>query len=117
MIWKTKEILTFLLKNWYKDNFYEIKRKSTKSLRSIAQTRYYFWVIVKMISQYHWYSPVETHELLKLTCSLETTTNLTTDEFSFMCNMIRDMWLNKFNFYIPEPNEVEELKSLAQYLF
>lgn len=116
MIGNKKDIQEYLDKQNL-DTLFEITKKQEKSLRSIAQNKYYFWVIVKMIWDYHWYTPVETHELLKLTVWLDTTTWLSTDEFSFLCNMIRDLWKEKFDFYIPAPNELEELRSIEKYLF
>lgn len=117
MIGNIRQILKYILLNWSSDANYEIKKKTPKTLRSYAQNRYYFWVIIKTISQFNWYTPVETHELIKVTFWVETTTNLTTDEFSFMCNAIRDLWYQQYWCYIPSPNEIEELKTLEQYLF
>jgi len=116
MLGNKQQILDFLLKQ-DEESIFEITKKQEKSIRTSCQVKYYFWVIVKMISEEHGYTPVETHELLKLTCWLETTTWLSTDEFSFLCNMIRDLWKEKFDFYIPKPNELEDLKNLDKYLF
>lgn len=116
MIGNNKTLIEFLSKQ-DEDTLFELTKKQEKSLRTYSQVKYYFGVIVKMISEEHGYNPIETHELLKLTCWLETTTWLSTDEFSFLCNLIRDLWKEKFDFYIPAPNEVEELKSLEKYLF
>lgn len=117
MIWNLKQILKYILLNWNNDALYEIKKKQIKTIRSYAQNRYYFWVVIKTISDFHWYTPVESHELIKTTFWIETTTDLTTDEFSFMCNSIRDMWLQTYWCYIPTPNEIEELKTIEKYLF
>ena len=116
MIWNKQKALEYISK--LKDeSIIEVTEKQEKSIRSLAQNKYYFGVIVKMIWDYHWYTPVETHELLKLTCWLETTVWLSTDEFSFLCNIIRDLWKTKYDFYIPKPNELEDLKDLEKYLF
>ena len=115
MIGTKEKVLEYLEKD--NDDIYEIKRKSPKSLRSIAQNRYYHGVIIQEISNFHGYTPVETHELIKATVWIETTTWLDTWEFKFMCELIRDTWNTKFGVYIPAPNEVENLKSLEKYLF
>lgn len=114
---KTKTQILEYLFDKEDDSLFEIIERQEKSLRSIAQNKYYFWVIVKMISDYHWYSPVETHELLKLTLNIQTTTDLDTKDFKFICELIRDLWNTKFSFYIPKPNELEELRTLEKYLF
>ena len=115
MIGNKEDIIEWLesKKDWA---IFEVTEKREKTLRSIAQNRYYFWVVVNTVSSFHWYTPVETHELLKLTVWLETTTNLEKDEFSFMCNLIRDVWKTKFDVRIPLPNEAD-LWELEKYLF
>ena len=114
---KTKSQILKYLEDKQEDEIFEIKKKHPKSLRSIAQNKYYFGVIIKEISNFHWYTPIETHELVKQTLWIKTTTDLEKDEFKFMIDMIRDLWKNTYNVYIPAPNEIEELKSLEQYLF
>lgn len=114
MIWTKQQIVKYLEnKNW----IFEIKQKREKTIRSIAQNRYYFGCIIKEISNFHWYTPIETHELLKLTFDLSTTTNLSTKEFKDMVDIIRDYWNTHFWVYIPKPNEVKELQSLEAFLF
>lgn len=111
----TPEQITDYLKD--KTGIFELKQKREKSLRSIFQNKYYFWVIVSTISDFHWYSPCEAHNLIKLTVWLETTTDLSTKDFAFMCDLIRDTWNTQFGVYIPKPNEVEDLKVLEKYYF
>lgn len=114
---KTKTQILEYLEDKQDDDVFEIIKKKEKSLRSLAQNKYYFGVLVKEIGNFHWYLPVETHELIKLTVWVETTTDLDTSEFKFMCEMIRDLWNTKFWVYIPAPNEIEELRSIEQYLY
>lgn len=116
MIW-TKEQIIDKLKEAKEDDIFELTKKREKSIRSIAQNKYYFGVVISEISNYHWYTPVETHELIKITVWVETTTNLSTSEFKFMCEMIIDLWKTKFDVVIPKPNEVQELVNLEKYLF
>lgn len=111
-----KEAVLEYLEDKKDEAIFEITQKREKTLRSLAQNRYYFGIVVNEISNFHGYTPVETHELLKVTVWLETTTNLETDEFSFMCNLIRDVWQTKFLLRIPLPNEAD-LWEMEKYLF
>jgi hypothetical protein len=72
---------------------------------------------VQIIWDFHWYTPVETHELLKATFKLETTTDLSIDEFKSMIDNIRDLWLTKFNCYIPLPSDLSWEESLYKSLW
>jgi len=112
---KTKKEILEILDNYKDDDLFEFSKVREKTLRSKFQNKYYFWVIIKMIWKQHGYSPVETHNLIKLTVWIETTTDLSKWEFKFMIDLIRDLWQTKYEFYIPLPNEVEDLKNLEQY--
>jgi len=79
MIWTKEETIAYLQEQ--EEWMFEVKKKRIKTIRSLAQNRYYFWIVVETIWDFHWYSSVETHELLKVTFKLETTTNLEIDEF------------------------------------
>ncbi len=114
MIGTPKQIQEYV--EW-KNGIFEVKQKREKTLRSLAQNKYYFWVVVKIISDFHWHTPVETHELIKLMMQIETTTDLSTKDFMFLIGTIRDIWNTKFWVYIPSPNEVEELQALEQYFY
>ena len=115
MIKNKKEIISYLQGYW-DDDLFEIKKQKAKTYRSKSQNRYYFGVVIKYISNYHGYSPIETHELLKQTFELKTTTDLSTVEFKYMIDIIRDYWNTYYDLYIPKPNELEEFKSLLSYL-
>jgi len=104
MIWNKLEAITYI-SNLKDDAIIEAKQKQNKSTRSLAQNKYYFWVVVNVISDFHGYTPVETHELLKVTFDLKTTTWLDTSEFKFMCEMIIDMWATKYQVRIPLPED------------
>lgn len=103
------------------DKLYDLTEKKEKSLRSIAQNKYYFWVILDAIMDFIWlehkFEKLELHKEVKDYFELETTTNLDPKEFSKMCNEIRDWYLENRWLYIPLPNEVEDLKSLQDYLY
>ena len=49
--------------------------------------------------------------------NVKTTTNLSTDEFAFMCKAVIDLFKIKYNVRIPLPREDEDLKDLEKYLF
>ncbi len=49
--------------------------------------------------------------------NLETTTDLSTDEFAFMCKAIIDLFKEKYGVIIPTPSQVEDLANLETYLF
>lgn len=120
MIWQKKEIIEFL-KNQNDEDFFEIKKKQEKSIRTIAQNKYYFWVVLEYIADYvglkYNFEKMQLHEQIKKDFWVETTTELDTSEFAFLMNEIRAFFLEKFELYIPTPNEAEELENLDKYLF
>lgn len=116
MIGNKEKILEYL-QDKDDQSIFEISQKRTKTIRSLAQNRYYFWIIIDVLSDFHGENPVAMHELIKKTVWVETTTNLTTKDFKFMCELIIETWRVKFWVHIPKPNEVAELESLEKYLF
>lgn len=116
MLWNKEQVIQRLeKKDW--DKLFEIKEKREKTIRSLAQNKYYFWVIIDIISNHHWYSPAETHELLKATFNIETTTDLSTSEFKTLCEMIIDIWKTKFDCIIPLPRDIADEQSLFYSLW
>jgi hypothetical protein len=77
------------------------------------QNRYYWGVIIKMISDYTGHSPEEVHEGLKHKFLLidgfvsRSTMDLTTSEVEDYHQQIRTMMILDYNFYIPLPNDIE----------
>jgi hypothetical protein len=116
MIGKEQDVIEWM-KDKKEDAIFEITQKREKTIRSLAQNRYYFWIIIDVLSNFHWENPVSMHELIKQTVGVETTTNLSTSDFKFMCELIIETWRVKFWVHIPKPNEVQELESLEKYLF
>ena len=115
MVWNKEEVIKYLEKDkWY---IYEIKKKQEKNIRSIAQSRYYFWIIIPIIATFHWYTVIETHELIKCMFKLKTTTNISTSEFKFLCESIIDMWKVKYNVTIPLPRDASNDRSLYESLW
>ena len=94
--------------------------EQVRSIRSLQENRYYFWVVIKILSEYFGYTPEEMHEVLKtafLTKKLRmkhdkrrkltmirSTTTLTTLEFEEYLEKVR-LFARGFNVYIPLPNE------------
>jgi len=111
MIWNRKEIQEYLSSKTEEDIF-EIKKKNKKSIRSLRQNNYYFWVVVPIISEFHWFNLIETHELIKGLFKIETTTWLDTWEFKWLMEQIIDMWRNRYKVEIPKPDD----KRLFDYI-
>lgn len=99
------------------DDMVEVTKKQTKSIRSNAQNRYWHWIICKTISDWSWDNTIAVHYMLKTMFNLETTTDLSTDEFAFMCKSIIDLFKEKYGVIIPTPSDIEDLKNLETYLF
>lgn len=127
IFWKKSLILKAILKilesfSWFDDGkLYEFTEKKQKSLRSIAQNRYYFWVVIEYIADFMWFQhnfeKLEIHKQIKEYFWLKTTTDLEVDEFKAMIEEIRAWWLEYRQLYIPLPREVEDLADLEKYLF
>lgn len=111
MIWDKEKVLNYLEKDKEWD-IYEIKRKQKKSIRTLQQNNYYWGVVVPIISQFHGYFEVETHELIKSIFKLETTTWLDTAEFKWLIDQIREIWETKYEVTIPLPEGWLEEQSL-----
>ena len=114
MIWKKEDIIKYL--EW-KDWIFEITKKQEKNIRSLRQNKYFFWVIVKIISDYHWFTTCECYELLKASFGVSTFTNLDTWEFKFLIDSIIDIWKTKYWVIIPLPNDILDETSLFNSLW
>lgn len=96
------------------DGFYEITPKKIKKLRSLRQNRYYFGVVLKLLSDYTGYTPIELHDgframFLKVPGEfierVKSTTELDTSEFETYLAQIRVLSSEKIGINIPLPNE------------
>ena len=87
-------------------------------IRSNEQNKYYWSVILKIISDHTGYSIYEAHELMKLKFNSKilhinndevtigcSTAGLTTVEYETFLSHIRQWASQELNCYIPEPNE------------
>jgi len=98
-----KEAIEFIKNNPWK--MFKISTLSSNKARSYRQIKYYWWVVVKIIKEYHWYNEIETNEILKIMFKKTTFTDLSTKEFENVMSIIRQLWFNKFGVNIPKPNE------------
>lgn len=104
----------------------EIRVGRVRAVRSIQLNRYYYGVVVRLISEHTGYTPDETHDALKMlhlskTLAMQngngevvneiviggSTRKLTNLEFNDYCSRIRAWASESLDVYIPEPNEQE----------
>ena len=98
------------------DGDVELTLEKVKKQRSNNQNRYYWGVVVELLSKELGYTTEETHEALKykflmvekgVLPTVKSTTDLTTQEFEEFMSRVRE-WSSVFlNCYIPDPNEVK----------
>lgn len=116
MIWTKKDLIPKLEEA--KDNdIFELVKKREKSIRSLAQLRYYWWVVVDIIWDFHWLTPIETNESLKLLFKEDTFTELDTAEFKYVIETIIEMWKTKYQVEIPTPSNTWDNESLYESLW
>lgn len=113
---KTKLEIIKYLEQQKDDEIFDISKKQDKTIRSLAQNRYYWWYVVDTICKWSWDTPISTHYGIKKTIWVETTTDLSTDEFKFIIDLIRDLFLTKYNLNIPLPRDIKEEESLFESL-
>lgn len=116
MLWNKTQVLDYINK-LDDDSIIEVTKKQTKTIRSQLQNRYYHGIICKTISGWSWDSTISVHYMIKEMFKLETTTDLSTDEFSFMCKSIIELFKTNYWVVIPTPTDIEDLKNLETYLF
>ncbi len=98
----------------------EVTVEQHKNTRSQNQSRYYFGVIVKMLSDELGYTKGETHEILKgkflseevkvgneIIRYAKSTTDLKTNTFEDLMTDIREWASAELNIFLPLPNEIE----------
>lgn len=94
----------------------EVIVRTWKKERSNDQNRYYWGVIIKLLSNHFGYTPEEMHNALKMLFlkdesrkipTLRNTSDLTTVEFENYLAEIKQ-WAAAFQtIYIPDPNEID----------
>jgi len=94
----------------------EVTVKTQTKKRSSSQNRYYWGVVIPLISESTGYTLDEAHEAIKLKFlrihgdkldSVGSTKKLSTKEFEDTMEEIRAFAINELSVYIPEPNEVD----------
>lgn len=110
-------------------NAYVVEIQRAKQKRSLSQNRYYFGVIVSLVSQSTGYSKEEMHqELTKMFLGYErngkyfvrSTKDLDKGEAEKYFDKCRHWAMEELNIHIPLPNEITEemymqLKNIYQY--
>ena len=116
MTWNKMELITFL-QNQTEEQIFQIKKIREKNIRSTGQLKYYRKVVVWIIGDYHWLSPIETNESIKLIFKQESFTDLDTSEFKFVIETIIDLRKTKYWVNIPTPKNAEDDSSLYKSLW
>ena len=84
--------------------------------RSNQENRYYWGVVIKLLSELTGYTNDEIHDAMRMkflinrdgkVVTLKSTKNLTTIQFEEYMTKIRQWANSELDCYIPEPNEVE----------
>lgn len=100
-----------------------IEIKVERNQRSANQCRYYFGVVIKLLSEHTGFTSEEMHETLKRKFLkynkvlpnnervevTQSTTDLDTKEFEDYMEDVRRFAIQELDVYIPEPNEIIEL--------
>ena len=115
MIWNKEELIVELSK-WKDWDIYELKKKQIKTIRSLAQNDYRWSVVIMIISDWSWDSTLSTHYGLKKMFKLDTTTDLSTWDFKFLIESVRDMFRQEYNVIIPLPRDIAWEDSLYKSL-
>ena len=103
------------------DWMYKVEISKQYKIRSLQENKYYFWIILKMLSDELWYEVDEVHELMKerFLTKIEklksdkrvklkrtkSTSELTTQEFEEYLENIRVFASKYLNIIIPLPNQ------------
>lgn len=100
-----------------KEDWFVINIEKAKQIRSLQQNKYYWGVVVKILSQHTGYTSDETHqELARMFLKYEnngklfvrSTTKLNTAEFEKFTEECRQWAASEMSVHIPLPNEITE---------
>ena len=106
-MYKNKKQILEYLTQFDDEEIFEIKKPSEKKLRTEKQVRYYWWVVVDIISKETWYMPFEVNEQNKSLFGKSTFTDLSTVEFEEIMSLLRQFYHYHLNYNIPKPNDVD----------
>jgi hypothetical protein len=91
--------------------------KKSKNVRSLSQNRFYWGVVLPIMSDFFGYSNEEMHQICATTYLryekdgkefTKSTTKLDTKEFETYIEKIRQWAMSEYGVHIPTPNEVTE---------
>lgn len=106
-MYKNKKQILKYLTQFDDEEIFEIKKPSEKKLRTEKQVRYYWWVVVDIISKETGYMPFEVNEQNKSLFGKSTFTDLSTVEFEEIMSLLRQFYHYHLNYNIPKPNDVD----------
>ena len=104
-MYKNKKQILEYLTQFADEEIFEIKKPSEKKLRTERQVRYYWWVVVDIISKETGYMPFEVNEQNKSLFWKSTFTDLSTVEFEEIMSLLRQFYHYHLGYNIPKPNE------------
>lgn len=97
------------------DGKYILLVQKAKEKRSLAQNRYYWGIVIKMLSDYTGFTSQEMHQVLGDNLwsyekdgrkFIKSTTEMNTAEFAANIDAARLFAQDNIGIYIPEPNEI-----------
>lgn len=77
----------------------------TVTARSLPENKYYHGVVIKKISEFKKWEASASHEWVKETFGVDSTTNLSTIGFEALMENVRSHCLKHWGLSIPLPNE------------
>ncbi len=100
-----------------KDDWFVVEIQKSKQKRSLSQNKYYWGVVIKIISDHTGYTSDETHQILARKflsytngeqTFVRSTTKLNTVQFNDYFEQCRTWAKEEMDVYIPLPNEITE---------
>lgn len=85
----------------------ELVLRERNTGRSDEANRYYWGIVIEMISEHTGHTPDETHEILKEKFHVESTAKLKTGEFQEYVTKIVRFAASELNLAIPDPGQVD----------
>jgi len=86
---------------------FELILRERQPWRSEEQNRYYFGVVVAMVSEHTGHTPEESHQILKDQFKVETTTKMKTVEFQEYVENCRRYAAETLGLPIPDPGQID----------
>ena len=115
MIKTKQEILKYLEKK-EDDEIFDITKKQIKTIRSLALNKYWWSVVIDIVSDFMWEAPISAHIALKSLFKLDTSTDLSNEEFIFLIKSTIALFEETYSVKIPLPENRAENESLIKSL-